>query len=154
LSIDRFLTFYFDSVAKLLSSIKIEFDSLGNFNISLGKETEKNIDERIAKIDVARNNLMEGIKAIDELKIEAEQNKQQVSDAINKLSELENNKTNLSNEINSLKSIIQSDVETFRKIANIPSSSERKRERYIGFISGVIASLVASGIIYLIIFLL
>jgi hypothetical protein len=68
------------------------------------------------------------------------------------LDELRKNKNILESELEKTKEIISTDIGTFRKMAGVPTPQQIIRERFIGFISGVIASLIASGIIALVVF--
>ena len=85
------------------------------------------------------------------MKKEAEKNKREVESALSKLTELNANKNNLQEELQELKHVIASDVSAFQKLARVPSETQINKERIIGFVSGVIASIVASGIIWIII---
>jgi ribosome-binding ATPase YchF (GTP1/OBG family) len=108
------------------------------------KEVRPSIDERIAKIDMARKSLVDVINAIDELKKEAYDNKKDAAQALQQIDELEKDKESLNKELDAIRTVIRSDVEGFRHVAGI---TNRTKERVIGFISGIIASMIASGII-------
>ena len=138
-----FIEAYFDLIAKILNKLKIDFSASG-INIS-AKDEEANIDERINKIDIAKKNLTDVINAIDELKKEAQDNKEKSALALRELAKLEENKANLNQEITAIKTVINSNIEGFRIVAGIPN---KNKERAIGFISGIIASLIASGLIF------
>ncbi len=130
---------------KLLKGIKITY-RIGGINIEF--EEEKTIDERIAKIDEARKSMVEAIVAIDELHKEAETNKAELNDALLTLSETEKNKNNLENELKNIRQLMQSDITTFKTLAGIPSQKEIKKERVLGFLLGVFASVIASGVVW------
>ena len=132
----------------LLRGIRITF-RLGKVHIDFVEE--KSIDDRISKIDDAKKSLSEAISAIDELHDEAERNKKELNSALSNLTEAEKNKAKLEEELVSIRQIIKSDVGTFQTIAGIPSENEIKRERVIGFFTGVVASMVATGIIWIIV---
>jgi len=144
------LTELIDLIAKLLSRIMgigYDHNSAGKFSLFDISE-EESIDDRIKKIDVARSNLVDGLNAIDELRIAAEQNKREVQQTLQQIAQMKTHKQNLENELNSLNDIIHTDVQTFRAVAGIPSPSDVRQERVLGFISGIIASIVAWGLIY------
>lgn len=127
--------------------MRISFDGT-SFYLSFEQEqTERSIDERIAKIDLAKANLLEGLQAIDELKAEAERNKKEVEIAVEQVNRLERNKIDLQSELAAIKTVVQTDVSAFRRVAGVLGPAEIRRERLLGFFSGVVASLVASGII-------
>ena len=138
---------YTDLIAKVLKRIRVKLNVAG-VEISFGREAELSIDDRIRKIDKARENLVDGLAAIDELRQSAEQNKKEVQQALGQLAQLEEDKRNLQAKLESTRQIIGSDVQAFRDIAGIPSPSAVRRERVIGFVSGVVASVVASGLLY------
>jgi hypothetical protein len=118
------------------------------------KRTEtarRSLDERIDMIDSARANLLEGVRAIDELKAEAERNRRNVADAAQKLAALEASKVSLEQKRQAIAEIIKSDVAAFQTVAGVPTPSMVRRERLIGFVIGVIASVVASGFVWLIV---
>jgi hypothetical protein len=138
---------YTEFIAKLLRRIHIKTDGV-NFVISLGEEQEATIDERIQKIDKARENLVEGLAAIDELRKSAEENKKELQNAVSQLAQLEDDKQKLEAKLESMREIAHADVRTFRELAGIPSPAAIKRERFVGFLSGILASLAASGLIY------
>jgi len=146
--IARALYLYFDTVDKIFSgSLRLKANSSG---ISLFFESSpaanKTLDERIKKIDIARTNLLEGLHAIDELKQTAEENKSELESALLKLQELEQDKAIAEGELEQIKHIASTDISTFQKNAGIQTKNDIKKERVIGFISGVIASLIATAI--------
>lgn len=79
---------YIGIIAKIIERIDIRFGASG-ISISIREEAEHNLDERIAKLDSARQNLVDGITAIDELKTEAEHNKREVSKALEQVTSLQ-----------------------------------------------------------------
>lgn len=113
-------------------------------------ERPKSIDQRIANLDVARDNLVAAVTAIDELKAEAEQNKTELSSALDRLRLLEAEKANAEQELASLRQIASADIAVFQKLAGIPSRRDIVRERLVGFLLGLLASLAASLIWWLI----
>ena len=145
----RVITSFIDFVAKRIKFSRI---SILGLEISLD-EDYGSVDERLKKIEIAKQNLLEGLTAIDELKKEAENNKKEVEAALTKLAELQANKSNLQEEVENLQTVISSDVTAFQKLAKVPSDKQIRNERIIGFISGVLASVLASGIVWIIVIL-
>lgn len=145
--LESVLSVYIESVAKLLRRLRVEV-GLGGVSISIADETQHSVDERIAMIDAARANLLNGVRAIDELRAEAERNKRDAEQALQQLSAIKQDKADLERQREALKTVIQSDVNAFRTVAGVPSAATVRRERFIGFVSGVIASVVASGIVW------
>lgn len=138
-----------EQLLRLIKRIRITYRD-GGIKIELKEEKEKkSIDERIGKIDEARSSLVEALDAIDELHSEAEQNKLELTKALKTLEQTEQNKGKLEDELTNIRQVMKTDITTFRTIAGIPSQSQIKKERYIGFVTGVIASMIATGIIWL-----
>ena len=133
---------------KILKRAKINYRFGG---IQIEFDEEKSIDERIAKIDEARASMAAALTAIDQLHTEAEENKSELNKSLQKLSEAEKNKSKLEEELANIREVMQSDVTTFRKIAGIPSQEEIKKERVIGFFTGVLASVVATGVVWVVV---
>lgn len=138
------LALYIEIIAKLIRRISVTF-GINNITFTLFEKPSQTVDERIEKIDLAKRNLLDVINAIDELKEEAEANKKESAIALQQISELEKNRENLREEIDAIKTVIQSDVKSFQRVAGIPN---RNTERIIGFISGLIAGIMASAIVY------
>ncbi len=148
--IEPFLSGYIDIIEKILKGIRITKVRVLGVEISINNSTGS-IDERIKKIEVAKQNLMEGLSAIKELETEAENNKKEVRKALLQIESLKANKDNLEEELQSIKKVISSDVTAFKKIAGIPSEKQKKKDRYLGFVSGVIASILASIVVTLVV---
>lgn len=144
----RALYLYINEVEKLLrTKVHITGGSDG-LRIRLEEPSEQTIDERIAKIDAARTNLVDGLKAIDELKATAEENKLELNRALERLDELQAERQSAESELEDIRQIASADVTSFRRVIGIPSKSEIRRQQFVGFISGVVASLVTVGILW------
>ena len=115
------------------------------FSISIDPAT-KNIDQRVARLDEARNALMESLQAIDELRHEADCNKKDLTRVVAELSAVRVDKAAAERELFAVKNAVDIDVEVFRSIARIPDDAQVRRERLIGFTTGVLASVIASAI--------
>ncbi len=141
------LSVYIDIIALILERLRVRSSGAG-IEVRFVPLVGHSIDERIRKIDVARANFVDGLAAIDELRKSAEENKKEVQEAMQQLTILARDKEQLQKKVQSVRQVISSDVETFREIAGVPSPADIRRERVVGFISGVIASVVASGCVY------
>jgi len=106
------------------------------------------IDERLAQIDRARESLESALPAVNELGAAAERNKAELRDALELIEHTRAEKAMAEHQLQNLKEIAQADIEVFRSLVGIPSRAQIARERIIGFILGVIASLIASGIFW------
>jgi gas vesicle protein len=121
----------------------------GKFQVEFGPGQIKTpaIDERIAQIDIAKKSLETALSAIDELKTTARRNREDLNETLNHLQQAAEDKTAAERELSSIKQIAQTDIEVFRKLAGVPSRGDVARERLFGFIIGVVASLIASGLL-------
>jgi hypothetical protein len=106
------------------------------------------IDDRLAQIDQARESLGSALSAVDDLRAAAERNKNELRDALERIGQARAEKAVAEKQLESVKQIAQADVEVFKNLAGIPSRAQIARERFIGFIIGVVASLIASGILW------
>jgi rRNA-processing protein FCF1 len=136
----------FDITAKTLSKYRLIVDKSG---VSIKNEGTTSIDDRIAKIDDAKTSLLEGVRLIDELREAAETNKKDAELALADINKLAADKANVQKELDAIRNIAQADVEIFKRMAGVPSAHEIRRERIIGFVSGVVSSLIASGLIWI-----
>ncbi len=137
---------YFEIFSKIVNRVSLVADKSG---VSVNVEKKSSIDERIAKIEEAKTSLLEGVRLIDELKLSAENNKKEAELALSQITKLESDKASLQQELEAIKKIAQSDIETFRKMVGVPSTTDIRRERVIGFVGGIVSSLIASGLIWL-----
>ena len=109
-----------------------------------GLDEEEGIDERIRKIDEARENLVFALSAIDELKNEADLNKKEAHDLKARIQELSLEKSAVDVELQEIKKITGSNIDAFKRVAGIPSRQQIAKERLVGFILGILASLLAT----------
>ena len=106
----------------------------------------QSIDERIEKIEAARLNLTEALTAIDELRQAAEDNKVDLAKALQALTDTEGKRADAAKQLEALREIAENDVGAFQRLAGVPSRGDIARERFIGFLFGIAASVIASGI--------
>ena len=138
---------YVDVFADIIEIFNIRFIKLFGVEIDVTQK-RPSIDERLAKIDSARSSLNDVLNAMDEIKKEAESNKKEVAVMEERLAEIVQTKQSAEKELAQLKAIITSDIETFRKVAGIPTSADIRRGRLLGFASGVVASILAATIVW------
>lgn len=105
---------------------------------------EESVDERIRKIDEARNNLVSALSAIDELKAEAAVSKREAHELQEKVASLSSEKVAVDTEIHEIRKIMDLDVNVFQRVAGVPSRKQVAKERLIGFGLGILASLIAT----------
>lgn len=65
---------------------------LSTFIAKMGDDPSVTIDDRIKKIDAARDNLEDAIRAIDDLRIQADSNKRDLAHALMRIQEAEDQK--------------------------------------------------------------
>jgi hypothetical protein len=108
------------------------------------------VDARIQQIERAHNSLVDATAAVLELQEIAKANKEEVERVVANLDAVRSEKHAAEQELAALKKLAEVDVETFRKVAGVPTeiqiAKERFKERSLGFIIGVMASVVASGV--------
>ncbi len=107
-------------------------------------EPEKSIDDRIKRIDEAREHLISGLSGIDELKQEAKVNKQEIEELRARLKYLTSEKESAGLELKEIRKVTASDINAFQKLAGVPSRIQIAKERFVGFILGLVASLLAT----------
>jgi len=105
------------------------------------------IETRLQRLDEAKEALSESLEAIEQLKIEAENTHTRRAQALADLELLLASKQTAEQKLVTIKRAIQQDVTAFQELAGI---SDVWKERTIGFLSGVAASMAASGLIWLI----
>lgn len=120
--------------------------SLGPISIDF---EQRSLDERIARLDIAKRHLEDSLGAIEELQRAAKENKAQAESALKRLAQLQEEKSKAEIELSEVRKLATADISTFQKVAGVPSRAQVKRERVIGFALGVLASVVASGLVYL-----
>ncbi len=117
---------------------------------SLSLTLKRSIDERIEQIDAARRSLATALEAVDELKVEANKNRADLADALEQLRTADELRATAEQEAATARLAADTDVGSFRKIMGIPSRRQIALERAIGFVLGVLASLLASLVWWLI----
>jgi hypothetical protein len=124
-------------------------NGLPSIELLLEQAPRATIDQRIEKIDLARKNLSEALEAMEELKQAAEQNKAELATAIERLDIAHKERAAAERELEAVRGIAQSDIEVFQKLAGVPSKLEVAKERFVGFILGILASVLASVVWWL-----
>lgn len=135
---------YFETFEKLILALSPDYRRPNLINKFILDEPDRNIDERIRKIDIARDNLKDALGAIDEIRSQADRNKNELEQALLRLQVVHEQKAKIDEELFTLKQIAEADTSAFRKVVGLPSKGDLWRERLVGFASGVLASVVAS----------
>ena len=135
------------SFAKILSRLRVSLRG-PSLVIELDATPEdETIDERIAKLEIARDALATSLTAIAELEDAAKRNKAEAEMALKELGRIHVEKQDVSNEVKAMRHLIRADIDAFRKAAGIPSERQRRKDKVAGFWTGVAASIVASLIV-------
>ncbi|MDP2214094.1 hypothetical protein [Phenylobacterium sp.] len=104
------------------------------------------IDRRLAKLEVAKAALMESLTAVEELQRQAEEGKVEHERVRAELAATIASKDDAERKLQSIQALITQDVEAFQTLAGVPNVA---KERLLGFASGVVASIIASGVMAL-----
>ena len=115
-----------------------------------GEASSETVDQRLEKIEMAKRNLEDALGAIEELQRAAEENKVELAAAIERLNTAQEQRISAERELQAVRAIAQSDVAVFQKLAGVPSKFDIAKERVVGFVLGVLASVAASGIWWLV----
>ncbi|TIT66270.1 MAG: hypothetical protein E5W90_12990 [Mesorhizobium sp.] len=108
--------------------------------------TRTTLDERLQKIEVAKANLLEAVEAIEELKIEAEDNRAALAELTKAVTARKSEKDDMDAELASVRSLMELETGTVQRIFRVPTRAQVWAERFVGFLMGVAASLVAAYI--------
>jgi len=109
---------------------------------------EAEIDERLTKLDDVQSYLTDAIDAIEDLKVTADESKATQRRLLTELSLLRENQQQAECEAKAISEATKTDIEAFQKLAGVPTKDEIWRGKVFGFVSGVLASVVAAGIVW------
>lgn len=112
-------------------------------DLHIPRSEKRSVDERIARLDDAKAALTESLEAIDELRADAEAARTEHAAVVQALDTALSNKDDAEQKLESIRRIIAQDVSAFQEVAGV---SNVRQERTIGFLSGICASIVATGI--------
>ena len=130
---------YFDLIAKILRLIARERGV--KVPLGLDRLITPSVDTRLAKLEDARRYLLESLEAVDELKRDAEQNKRDLESALAELQVTMADRDAAHEELRSIRTVMSADIAACRNLAGVPNVM---KERVIGCVAGIIASLVAT----------
>jgi len=126
------------------SSLRFQVSPSGFKVTVVSPQVTESVDERLKKIDSARQSLTEAISAINELEKDAQTNKQELQKINTNIERAENKKVKLETKLDDFKKLAAIDAKSVREAMGVPSNRELWVQRTVGFIFGVIASLVAA----------
>lgn len=100
-------------------------------------KAKRSFDERVKRLDDAREALVESIAAIDQLSSDAQAVKLDHSRMVGELKTVTESKASAEKKLEEITRITNRDVSAFQTLAGVTNV---RRERWIGFGSGVLAS--------------
>jgi hypothetical protein len=144
--LDRALGGYIEFVASVARELA---QALGKTTPRLPWEpSPPSIDQRLAKLEVAKAALMESLSAVEELQRQAEDSKVEHERVRSELAAAVASKDDAERKLEAIQKLIAQDVEAFQTLAGVPNVG---KERLLGFVSGVLASIIASSLVALIV---
>lgn len=113
---------------------------------SAPKELQRaSIDKRLNRLDEARDALSDTLTAVAELRDEIEESKQEHQHVLAELSRTLASKESADSKLESVRKLLEADKGTLREVT---APQNVIRQHTIGFFLGILASLVAAGIIF------
>lgn len=110
------------------------------------RRSSATIDSRLAKIDSARDSLADALEAMDELRRQAEDNKQTLETLNRAVDSAAKERHVVESELNDLRTLATLDTDAVRKALRMPTRIHIWAERLIGFLIGVAASFAATAL--------
>jgi len=99
------------------------------------------IDQRLARLEEAKTALAESLAAIEDLQRQAEESKRDHARARMELAATIASKDDAERKLEAIKRLMDQDIEAFQTVAGVANI---RKERMIGFGSGIAASVIAS----------
>lgn len=121
----------------------------GKVAVDLRLKGERSIDERLAQLERARQSLTEALNAVGELEHEAERSRAELEDLSERLKTLEAQKADAEAHLERIRSMTESDAKAMRQAMGLPSVQSARVSAVLAFFSGVFASFVTSGLVWL-----
>ncbi|TBZ20991.1 hypothetical protein [Rhizobium leguminosarum] len=106
----------------------------------LVKKETRDIDSRIAKIETARENLLEAISAIDEIKATAEENKRELAELQKSVTKIGKQKEELTQDRKLLVQLTGAEKDRLRRMLGAPTRFQSIATTVVSFIVGGVAS--------------
>lgn len=121
-----------------------------NLNVIVGEESveKRHIDDRLARLDVAKEALSESLAAIEELQLEAAETKRAYEASVHELKTILVSRADAEAKLVAIRQMMAQDVDAFRELAGVP---DIRRERWIAFWGGVLASTVSAAVVALLV---
>ncbi|TPE62184.1 hypothetical protein FJQ54_06535 [Sandaracinobacter neustonicus] len=137
---------YINTIFNISANI-FDFGEL-KVGVFVSRPDKRSVDERISKLEVAREALSESLTAIDQLKESAQKVKAEYENSRKELNKILESKQDTDGKLKSIRDAMQQDITTFRELAGVPNVN---RERWIAFLAGILASIISAGIVAIIV---
>ncbi len=137
---------------KIFRGLRVKFRGvrIGPLEFEFKKNSDTSYGKTLEKIETTKTHLNEAISAIDNIKTEIFQKKQELDRLIESLTFSKNQKETVDKEYEVSKRLRDEEAEKLRKVIGLYELKESKTGKVAGFVAGIVASLVAA-IIYTII---
>ncbi|TPM98123.1 hypothetical protein [Mesorhizobium sp. B2-1-3A] len=120
---------------------------IGKFDLAkILDDSESSVDERLLKIDQARQNLTDALSAIEELGSQASRQKAELEVLTAAVAHAASEKAAVTNELTTIRTLANLDTRSVQRAFAVPTRSQRWFERGFSFCLGILASLIASFI--------
>ncbi len=142
------IAWYVKIFEKLFSRISIRFRVIrfGPLEFELKKSSDTSYEKTLEKIELTKVHLSEAANAIDNLKGEIVQKKQELDQLLGSLAHKQNQKVAVDKEYEVSKRLRDEEAERLREVLGIYELKESRSGKVAGFIAGVVASLVAAAL--------
>jgi hypothetical protein len=110
----------------------------------LSFDATRDLDERIRKIESARDNLRDALSAVDELQRSAQDNRAELAALQDALQRASAERDTLSAHNENLKRLADVDIRTIRRTLGIPTRQEVWRGHALSFVGGVLTTFILS----------
>lgn len=140
------ISIYVRLLEKLFQRISIRFRGvrIGPLEFELKKGVDSPFEKTLEKIELTKDYLSEAIGAIENLKSEVLDKKRELEDVISSLNLKNKEKEALREEYNLSKRLLAEESEKLKAVLGLYEIKESRTGKVVGFIGGVLASLVAS----------
>lgn len=138
----------FSSYAKPFFRLSARLVSVGEIQIGITatRPDDRPLDDRVAKLEVAREALVESLAAIDQMQTDARVAKDEYATNRRNLQAILESKQDAEAKLADIRAAMKQDVAAFQELAGVPNLN---RERWIAFFAGVLASTISAALVAL-----
>lgn len=131
-------------VAEIARTLLRQSVTVGGLRLSVGLDLRQSFDERLRKIEHARENLTDALSAMDELQAQVEENMRALNELNRAIDGAAQEKDAVSQELKTVRTLAELDTETVRRALGVPTRAKIWADRAIAFVLGIAASLIAT----------